>query len=168
MLRTLEFENFPPIKKFSMAEGGEFRRINVLGGMPEDIDTLRCFIIEKTGVFARVPEEALEQGYHYSKYAERFLKVINTNIRWECMFLHTQSYEMLQAIVKALADDKKAQDNFAYVRLVRSGENKGHITAKSFTYERLCSNIKDEREVRGASYTYENLRDDLSINLEVR
>ena len=149
MLKTLEFENFGDFKKFSMAEGSEFKRFTVLGGMPDIIafflQYVKKYFFKKQGI-ARI-SHAIENGSHYTEFQDRVKGCLSILQRHHQLITYTQSYEMLQAIVLALENDKEAQDNFAYVRLIRQ---------------------KQEGRVRGISYTYENLRDDLSINWEVR
>lgn len=150
MLTTLEFENFGTIEKFSMTVGSEFKRFTVLGGMPDIIEELRLYFIKNPPNWIEFHRDALEYDVHHTQYAIWFTKILQHAMYNSIpnVFAHTQSYEMLEAIVEALKDDKDAQDNFAYVRLDRVLSNQGHIEAVSYSYELLSKAIKRKLEVR--------------------
>ena len=150
MLKTLEFENFGDFKKFSMAEGSEFKRFTVLGGMPDIIafflQYVKKYFFKKQGI-ARI-SHAIENGSHYTQFQDRVKGCLSILQRHHQLITHTQSYEMLQAIVAVLADDKELQDEFGYVRLSRKRGEEGHIMASCWTYEQLRNALEHNTEVR--------------------
>jgi hypothetical protein len=144
MITTLEFENLGTLEKFSMWEGSEFKRFTVLGGHPFHVNGVADYIRLKEP--SLVPYSCdLETEYHHTEYKSRILEASR---RVSQTFVFTQSYEMLEAIVEALKDDREAQNNFAYVRIkwfCRAGK---HLKGLSYTYDELKDKLSIKREVR--------------------
>ena len=147
MIKTIEFENFGMIKKFTMTEGSEFKRFTLLGGDPTIIDIVCSYLYKLTGnIFVEIIP--IENHIHYTEYRDRALLSFGQVTSQKQGFFTTQSYEMLKTIVEAVKDDKEAQDNFAYVRVSKDPRGEGHVLGIAYEYPLFQEAIEMGWEVR--------------------